>query len=401
MSTFDYDLVIVGGGLVGGSLALALQHSPLRIAVIEASSEDERRASPTGQRALALARGSAQILDRLGIWSAIEADASRIERIHVSDRGHFGKTRIDAEREGVKTLGYVATARVIEDQIAEALAHASPDLIQPARVIGLQGGERCICVTLKHGDEHINLTSRLVVAADGGNSSVRKLLDIGQTVRDYGQTAIVVDVSTGQDPRGTAYERFTPSGPLAMLPIGPKHCSVVWTLRDAEAEDVMALPEAMFLEKLQKTFGTWLGPLTLVSPRQCFPLKLIRAARMTDQRVVLIGNAVHQLHPVAGQGFNLGLRDVAQLAEALIARTEFGEDIGDRVFLQRYAASRKRDLDSVVFFTDSLIRLFSTGFPPLALARNIGLLALDCWPGAKQVLARHAMGLARRIPRFG
>jgi 2-octaprenyl-6-methoxyphenol hydroxylase len=256
-------------------------------------------------------------------------------------------------------------------------------------------------VTLKRGDEHINLTSRLVVAADGSNSSVRKLLDIGQTVRDYGQTAVVVEVGTAQDPRGTAYERFTASGPLAVLPIGRRRCSVVWTLRHAEAEEVMALPDTMFLDLLQRAFGTWLGRLTLASARQRFPLKLVQADRMTDRRVVLIGNAVHQLHPVAGQGFNLGLRDAAQLAEALIARTEFGEDIGEAAFLTSYAAARKRDLDSVIFFTDSLIRIFSTGFPPLALARNLGLLALDCWPGAKGMLARHAMGLARRIPRFG
>ncbi len=401
MSRFDYDLVIVGGGLVGGSLALALQHAPLRVAVVEASTESERRASPAGDRALALARGSAQILDRLGLWAAIEPAASPIERIHVSDRGHFGKTRIDAAHEDVKALGYVATARLIEDQIIGALQQASPELIQPARVIGLKAGEDCICVTLKRGDQHLNLTSRLVVAADGSNSSVRRLLDIGQTVRDYGQTAIVVEVATDEDPRGTAYERFTPSGPLAVLPIGDKRCSVVWTLRNTEAEDAMAWPEAMFLDLLQRTFGTWLGRLDPVSPRQRFPLKLIQASRMTDRRVVLIGNALHQLHPVAGQGFNLGLRDAAQLAEALIARTEFGEDIGEPAFLNRYAASRKRDLDRVIFFTDSLIRIFSTDFPPLALVRNLGLLALDFWPGAKRMLARHAMGLGQRIPRFG
>lgn len=401
MSTFDYDLIIVGGGLVGGSLALALKHSPLRIAVVEATGSDERVAAAAGQRALALARGSAQILDRLGIWSAVEADARRITRIHVSDRGHFGKTRIDAAREGVPALGYVATARAIEDGIAEALPKTPAALFQPARVIGLQAGESCICVTLKQGEEHIHLTSRLVVAADGGNSSVRKLLDIGQAIRDYGQTAIVVEVGTERDAAGTAFERFTPSGPLALLPIGRKRGSVVWTLRHPDAEEVLGLPDELFLEKLQASFGHWLGRLSLASSRQAFPLKLIQAERMTDQRVVLIGNAVHQLHPVAGQGFNLGLRDAAQLAEALIARTEFGEDIGDPAFLSGYAAARKSDLDRVIFFTDSLVRIFSTDFPPLALARNLGLLALDLWPGAKKLLARHAMGLGQRIPYFG
>jgi len=400
MSGFDYDLVIVGGGLVGGSLALALARAPLRVAVVDAQSETQRRTAPAGLRALALAQGSVQILDRLGVWPAVVPKATPISRIHVSDRGHFGKTRLDAEREGVKALGYVATARAIEDGVIDALQHAPADRIDNARVIGLQAGDDRICVTLRQGDETLNLTTRLVVGADGGDSSVRKLLEIGSSVREYGQTAIVLEVETERDHRGTAYERFTTSGPLALLPVGRKRCSVVWTLRDADADEIRTLPEAEFMALLQETFGHWLGKLTCATARQAFPLRLIRADRMTHRRVVLIGNAVHQLHPVAGQGFNLGLRDAAQLAEGLIGRTEFGEDIGRADFLEAYAASRERDLNNVVFFTDGLVRLFSNRFAPLALARNLGLFALDCWPAAKQQLARHAMGLARRIPRI-
>ncbi|WP_139559531.1 2-octaprenyl-6-methoxyphenyl hydroxylase [Methylotetracoccus oryzae] len=400
MNGFDYDLVIIGGGLVGSSLALALRNAPLRIAIVDAQSEAQRRASPAGARALALAEGSVQILQRLGVWAAIEPDATPIRHIHVSDRGHFGKTRLDAEREGVKALGHVATARAIEEAVIGALHDAPADLLEQARLIGLKAGDDRICVTLRQGDDTLNLTTRLVVGADGGDSSVRKLLDIGSTARDYGQTAIVLEVATERDHRNTAYERFTASGPLAMLPIDRKRCSVVWTLSHHDAEDVRSLPEAQFLATLQETFGHWVGRLSIATPRQAFPLKLIRADRMTDRRVVLIGNAVHQLHPVAGQGFNLGLRDAAQLAEGLIGRTEFGEDIGSAGFLEAYAASRSRDLQNVVFFTDSLVRLFSNRFAPLALARNLGLVALDCWPAAKQRLASHAMGLARRIPRM-
>ena len=401
MSAFDYDLIIVGGGLVGGSLALALRHAPLRVAVVDAQSETQRRASPGGVRALALAQGSAQILERLGVWAAIEPRATPIRHIHVSDRGHFGKARLDSGHEGVKTLGYVATARAIEEAVIDALHVAPATLIEAARLIGLKAGEDRICVTLKRqGEEALNLTTRLVVGADGGDSSVRRLLDIGCTVREYGQVAIVLEVETERDHRNTAYERFTASGPLAMLPLSPRRCSVVWTLSVEDAEELRNLPAPEFQARLQDTFGQWVGNLSIATPRQAFPLKLIRAERMTDRRVVLIGNAVHQLHPVAGQGFNLGLRDAAQLAEGLIGRTEFGEDIGDPAFLHAYATARRRDLENTVFFTDGLVRLFSNRFGPLALARNLGLLALDCWPTAKRQLARQAMGLARRIPRL-
>lgn len=401
MNTFDYDIVIVGGGLAGGSLALALRQTPLRVAIIEASGDDERRASPAGQRALALARGSAQILQQLGVWPRIEDRTTPIRHIHVSDRGHFGKTRIDADREGVAALGYVATARTIEDGVAAELSGGTVDLIQPARLIGLQASDTCICVSLKHGDEALSFTSRLVVGADGGSSSVRRLLDIPQQVRDYQQTAIVLEVDAERDCPSTAYERFTAAGPLALLPVGRKRYSVIWTLRTAEADEQLALPDALFRDRLQDAFGHWVGRLELATPRVGFPLSLIRAARMTDQRVVLIGNAMHQIHPVAGQGFNLGLRDAAQLAEMLTVRQRFGEDIGDAELLSDYAAARRKDLNNVVLFTDSLVRLFSTSFAPLALVRNLGLVALDNLPGAKRLLARHAMGLGGRIPLVG
>jgi 2-octaprenyl-6-methoxyphenol hydroxylase len=400
MSHPDFDLIIVGGGLVGGSLALALANSPLRVAVVDAQSESQRRASPAGLRALALAQGSAQILERIGVWPAIRSKAMPIKRIHVSDRGHFGKTRLDADREGVKALGYVATARDIEDEIIDALHRSPATILSGARVIGLRAAGTVIGTALKQGEEAMTLTSRLVVGADGGDSSVRKLLDIGQTIRHYDQTAIVLEVTTERDHGDTAFERFTASGPLAMLPVGKRRCSVVWTLRDSDAEEMRTLPEPVFLGRLQDAFGQWLGKLTVSTGRQAFPLKLVQAERMTHERAILIGNAMHQLHPVAGQGFNLGLRDAAQLAEGLISCAGLGEDIGRARVLDNYAKARRQDLGNVVFFTDSLVRVFSNQFPPLALARNLGLFVLDCLPTAKQRLARHAMGLARRIPRI-
>jgi 2-octaprenyl-6-methoxyphenol hydroxylase len=395
--TYDYDLLIVGGGLVGGSLTLALKDAPLRIGVVEALSEAERQASPAGGRALALSRGSAQILDRLGVWPKVAPQAMAIRHIHVSDRGHFGKTRLHAADKGVDALGYVAVARVLEDAIEQGLDQLPATRLRPARVIGLKGGRDGICVTLKQNGECLNLTARLVVAADGGNSTVRSLLGIEQDVRDYGQTAIVTEVRTEKDTGFTAYERFTSSGPLAFLPLERKKCSVVWTLKHDDAAELLGQSEAEFTAHLQAAFGWWFGRIELAAPRQGFPLKLIRAEKMADERVVLIGNAMHQIHPVAGQGFNLGLRDAALLAERLLAQQAFGGDIGDRDFLDRYAEARRQDLANVVRFTDSLVRVFSNDFPPLALARTLALLALDRFPPAKRLLARHAMGYGVRL----
>ena len=398
---YDYDVLIVGGGLVGGSLALALADTALRIGVIEAVPEDKRIASSAGDRALALAWGSAQILGQVGVWQGAEKKAAPIRHIHVSDQGYFGKLRMSAEREGVPALGYVATARTLEEEVALRLSQSPVTMICPASVIGLKAGSEAVHVSLREGNESINLTARLLVAADGGNSTVRKLLEIGQSIRDYGQTAIVTEVNTGKSGDFTAYERFTPVGPLAFLPVAKKRYSVVWTQKADDAAELLAMSDSAFTDRLQSAFGYWLGKIALASRRQAFPLKLIRAERMADERVVLIGNAMHQLHPVAGQGLNLGLRDVAMLAEMLVARLVFGEDIGERAFLERYAQARQADLDRVIRFTDSTVRIFSTDFAPVALARNAGLLALDRFQPGKRLLAQYAMGLGNRIPRFG
>ncbi|MFM8332668.1 MAG: 2-octaprenyl-6-methoxyphenyl hydroxylase [Candidatus Methylumidiphilus sp.] len=398
---YDYDVLIAGGGLAGGSLALALCGTGLRVAVIESVAEDQRKASSAGERALALAWGSAQILGQIGVWQQAEKKSAPIRHIHVSDRGYFGKLRMSAEQEGVPALGYVVTARVLEDAVAALLDASAVTMIRPAAVVGLKAGGNAVHVSIKQADTSINLSVRLLVAADGGNSTVRKLLEIGQTQRDYGQTALVTEVTTGRSGDYTAYERFTSAGPLAFLPLGKKRYSVVWTQNSDDAADLLALSETAFTRQLQAAFGYWLGQITLASRRQGFPLKLIRAQRMTDQRVVLIGNAVHQLHPVAGQGLNLGLRDVALLVEMLSSKLAFGEDIGEQAFLDGYAKARQDDLDRVIQFTDNSVRIFSNSVWVLTSTRNIGLLTLDRLLPGKRLLANYAMGLGRRIPRFG
>ena len=394
--TTDYDVLIVGGGLVGGSLALALKDASLRIGLVEALSDAERQASPAGDRALALSRGTVQILDGLGIWASVAPHTMAIRHIHVSDRGHFGKTRLDARDRGADALGHVALARVLEDAIQQQLDSSSVTRLCPARIMGIQSGQDSALVALKHCGDQLNISAGLVVAADGGNSTVRTLLGIEQKVRAYGQTAIVVEVNTSKDTNYTAYERFTSSGPLAFLPLERRKCSVVWTLTDEEAEDLLQQGKLEFTANLQEAFGYWLGTLSLANRPQGFPLKLIQAERMTDQRVVLIGNAMHQIHPVAGQGFNLGLRDAAVLAERIQIQNRLGEDFGDPLFLRQYAKARQADLNRVIRFTDSLVRIFSNEFPPLAWARNLALMSLDRIPAAKRLLSRHAMGYGIR-----
>lgn len=391
--TPDFDLIIVGGGLVGGSLALALRGTPLKIAVIEAQTDAERSLAASGDRALALSRNTVQALRGLGIFDAVEDQAAPIRRIHISDRGHFGKARLDAKDRGVEALGHVVVARGLEQSIAEAMAAENAiTTFQPARILSLKAGPESILVSLRSGDQDRVISSRLVVAADGGNSTVRSLLNIPQSIRDYQQTAVVTEVSTSKDHQGTAFERFTRSGPLALLPLGPKRCSVVWTLASEDATEVLTEGESEFVDQLQDAFGQWLGVLTLARKPQGFPLKLIQAEQMTDDRVILIGNAMHTIHPVAGQGFNLGLRDAAVLAERISARHRLGEDIGDAGFLAQYAEARRSDLATVIRFTDSLIRIFSNEVPPLVALRNLALLTFDRLPFAKRLLARRAMG---------
>jgi len=389
----DYDLIIVGGGLAGNCLALALKDKGLRCAIIEANTPEQLANSPAGDRALALAAGTVQQLDTLDAWQGIHHVATAIKHIHISDRGHFGKTRLSADKEQVDALGYVITARDIETHVAQLVANTATVQICPARVVGLTSDADKTYVSIQQGDESITLTAKLLVGADGGQSSIRQLLNIGQHITEYGQTALVTTVKSTITHKNTAFERFTASGPLALLPMANNQCAVVWTRTTDDAKALMQSSEADFLAELQSCFGYKLGKLSLNAPRRSFPLSLIRAEKMQANRAVIIGNAVHQLHPVAGQGFNLGLRDVVQLAQMLITQHQAGRDIGAEDFLSAYSAARQKDHDLVINFTNNVIRIFSNDWLPLAAARNIGLAVLDHIPKAKSLLSRYAMGL--------
>jgi len=397
----DYDVVIAGGGLAGNCLAMALKDTDLRIAIVEAVPRAQLLASAAGDRALALAAGTVNMLEALGLWQGISHAATAIKHIHISDQGHFGKVRLSAEQERVTALGFVITARDLEGHIANLVEHSGITLLTPARVTGMMAAQDEINVSIKHDQEPVVVSAKLLVGADGGNSSVRKLLNITQQQTDYGQTALVTTVKTSLANRNTAYERFTTSGPLALLPVGSHESAVVWTRTDEDAQNLMAGSETDFLAELQQCFGYKLGEFTLSAPRTIFPLQLIRAEQMIAERTVLIGNAVHQLHPVAGQGFNLGLRDVVLLAEMLLQLQGTGTDIGSESVLAAYAKARIQDHDRTIRFTDNVVRIFSKEWLMLAAARNLGLAVLDHLPVAKNLLAKHAMGLAGRLPRVG
>jgi len=389
----DYDILIAGGGLAGNCLALALKDSGLRVAVVEANTRQQLHDSPAGDRALALAAGTVTKLDELGLWQGVSHEAMAIKHIHVSDQGHFGKVRLSAEKEQVAALGYVITARTIETHLAELVEQAGIEQICPARVVGLMAGSEQVNVSLKQGQESVIATAKLLVGADGGNSSVRNLLEIPQQRTDYDQTALVTTVKSSLPNNNTAYERFTSSGPLALLPIDANHSAVVWTRTNDDAEALMSGSETDFLVALQECFGYKLGEFSLTAPRRAFPLSLIRAGQMLAERTVIIGNAAHQLHPVAGQGFNLGLRDVVQLAEMLVEQHKNGQDIGAPEFLKAFAKVRQQDHDRTIAFTDNVVRIFSNDWLALAAVRNIGLGVLDQLPAAKSLLAKYAMGL--------
>ena len=238
------------------------------------------------------------------------------------------------------------------------------------------------------------------MAADGDKSFIRQLLDIPTEREEYGQSAVIANVTPSKNHQGIAYERFTDSGPLALLPLSENRCSLVWTVRSEQADEVMALSDEAFLAQLQSRFGFRLGRFEHVGRRQVYPLALVQAKEHVVNRVALIGNAAHALHPVAGQGFNLGIRDIAVLAQVVVDAAQAGKDFGHLEVLREYETWRARDHKEVITFTDALARLFANNSPPLACARNVGLLALDMLPAAKSMLARRTMGLAGRQPRL-
>jgi 2-octaprenyl-6-methoxyphenol hydroxylase len=400
MST-ETDVLIVGGGLVGASLACALGQAGVRTRVVEARPFETDQPAAYDERVIALAQGSQRIFAGLGLWAALEADACPIHTIHVSDRGHFGFTRLRREQEGVPALGYVATARTLGKVLAQGMqALDCVELLAPAHLLGFEIDDSGVRAEIDCQGDVMRCSARLLVAADGAESAIREQLGIETSRRDYEQTAVIANVSTDRPHNNVAYERFTDSGPLAFLPMTEQRCSVVWTVRSDQCQAVLELDDEAFLAHLQQRFGYRLGRLTRVGERHAFALQLLQARELVRPRLALVGNAVHTLHPIAGQGFNLGLRDVAALVDVVLDARGSGRDIGDIGVLRRYADWRLGDQQRVVRFTDSMVHLFGQSLPPVTWLRDAGMLAMDICPPAKHWFGRLTMGRAGRLPRL-
>ncbi len=390
--------------MVGASLALSLSQLGLDIALIEAAPFKSGGSPSFDDRTTALSNGSRRIMEALGVWPLVQHEATPIKRIHVSDRGRFGFARIDAAEVELEALGFVIPNRALGAGLWQRLEAAKVRVLAPARVIDYEVDDDCCRLRLEGAAAGAEaLHTRLLVAADGAQSAVRSAAGVGSSTWDYGQTAITANLTSQLFHNHVAYERFTPAGPIALLPLVEGRVGLVWTLAPAEAATTLALPDAEFLKRLQEAFGMRLGRFLTVGKRQSYPLALTRAEQPVSRRVVILGNAAQGLHPIAGQGFNLGLRDVASLAEVLAdARTTSGAslDVGAAEILERYRNWRHEDRQRIVAFTDGLVRIFRQPFAPVRLLRDVALLAFDLSPHAKQAMSQLSLGAAGRIPRL-
>ncbi len=392
MSSADYDIAVVGGGLAGASLACAVADTGLSVALIEATPFDAQPDANMRARTTAIAWGTRALFEQLALWACMADAAAPIKRLHVSQHQRFGTVRVDAADYDLPALGYVLPNTVMIGVLKARLDQLDQvDVIAPARFEGLTQKPDRIALDIAGR----TLTTRLLVGADGANSSVRGALGIGARVDDYDQKAVVTILASEYPHEGTAYERFTPDGPVALLPRTRDTCAAVWTLPTEAAEAACAAHEADFIARLQAAFGHRLGWLELAGPRGAYPLKRVLAERAAGRRAVLIGNAGHALHPAAAQGFNLAMRDALVLASMLRERGAHPDfDPGDADLLAAWADARLPDQHRVANFTDAIVRVFSNRLPALGGARAAGLVGLSLLPGIKHDMARRSMGLA-------
>ncbi|MCP5162569.1 MAG: 2-octaprenyl-6-methoxyphenyl hydroxylase [Hahellaceae bacterium] len=394
-----FDVVIVGGGMVGASLAIALARLPLRIAIVEAVPPQTGIFQPSyDMRSTALSWGTRLIYEQLGIWSQLSPHLAPIQRIHVSDKGHLGVTRLKANDEGVDALGYVAPNALMGAVLWEQLRSlSSVTLYAPAKVAAVWRAEKNHIELMTETGSKELLQSHLLVVADGGRSDLCRQLGIDSTEVPYDQHAVIANVSFSRPHQFEAFERFTDTGPLAVLPLGTGaesgDCAVVWTTPETMLPASLSWTDAEFAAGLQERFGYRLGRVVKVGERASYPLRLVRANEQIRPGVVVVGNAAHSLHPVAGQGYNLALRGVMSLVETLELALQRNQKPGDYDVLDAFLTRQRDDQNKTIFFSDKITRLFSNKAQGLTLLRDAGLMGMDVLPFVKSQFARQAMGL--------
>ena len=396
-------VIIVGGGMVGLSLSLMLAKANIAVKLLEAvkyPSYDDQNVAPYHSsfdaRNTALSRRSVQIYQKLGLWDALQQHATPILQVHITEQGSFGKARLIAEQEKVESFGQVIEnawlGRVLLTQVRQ---QPLIELIDGVQVTALTQDAEQVHIEAKRGDEVLKLESKLLIAADGRDSFCRQAIGVGVDVHDYDQVAIVTTVQTSKPHDQVGFERFSALGPLALLPLpGEYRRSVVWPVKKGtESEWLGDENDQHFLSALQQTYGDRAGKFEKTGKRFSYPLSQVLAHKQAVGRVILMGNAAHTIHPVAGQGFNLCLRDADVLVRYLVNQLTASDDIGTPDNLLAYEKARLSDQQRVIKFCDTVVRGFSNQNPLLKLIRNTGLIAFDVIPGVKPLVANYAMGL--------
>ncbi len=411
----NFDVIIVGGGLVGASLACALASANLKtalqIAIIENFKFDDSKQPSFDSRTVALSYSSKEIFQTLGLWKEIEKrGACAIKEIHISDKGHLGLSHLRAVEQDTDALGYVVENQFLGSALYQQIKnYKNITMLCPCSIKQFthidSTTENYMQVEVEQDNQTSLLSTKLLVAADGGQSFVREQAEVKMRELAYNQTAIITNIACNTAHNNIAYERFTDSGPIALLPLEDSAAvqnrySLVWTLKNYQVEAYMAMSDTEFLAALQLRFGGRAGQFIKTANRVSYPLSYARAKEIVRPRLAIIGNAAHLVHPVAGQGFNLGLRDVASLAQIIVDAQQQQNDFGDVYYLKMYESWRQRDLLQTSLTTDGLIRLFTTRFLPVVVARNMALLAFDMFPVLKKQVGRQAMGFVGKVTRL-
>ena len=399
----DFQAIVGGGGMVGLTLAAALGSAGVNVAVVDRRPAPTMRTTAFDGRVSAIARGSRTVLDMIGVWGGLAAEAEPIRQIRVTDGASPLHLHYDSAEVGADALGYIVENRHIRRILLERIATLASATLLDGRSI--ERHERDPIEARVALDDGRDLTALLLIATDGRDSPLRRAAGLGALERRYDQTGIVCTVAHQRRHRGIAQERFLPAGPFAILPMTGNRSSIVWTEQADIAARILALPPGPFSDELGWRFTDYLGALEVEGPVFSYPLALTLAERYTAHRLALAGDAAHAIHPIAGQGFNLGIRDAAALAEVIVDTARLGLDIGAVTALARYARWRRADNFTMLAATDGLNRLFSNDIAPVVLGRRLGLAAVDRIPALKRLFMRHAMGelgdrprLARGIP---